>query len=395
MNVMKLQHALAFPPTMPRCRIMVRRLVPAVLLVALVAPLVCAVPVSADDAADRRAAAKAARQIAEAQRQADLAAKQFADAETAVAEAEANLASLQAQEDAVAQKVDALRGSIQQLALLRYVQGGTETGGLLLGSGPGTQLQASEYAELAAKADAQDVDAYEATIEDLGRMKAAVEQARKKSQKAAKNLSALRKKLERRIVRLKKAEEKRKKDVTVRKALEALRAQQARAARAAALKAAAALAARNPGRSVVGGPYDGNLAGYGHDYGGAGFYCPVAGPNTFTDTWGASRGGSRRHQGVDLLAARGTPEVAVVSGFVRASHNRLGGNALWLDGVDGNSYYYAHLDHYGKFGAVSAGDVIGYVGDTGNARGTPHLHFEVHPGHGAAVNPYPTARSHC
>ena len=182
----------------------------------------------------------------------------------------------------------------------------------------------------------------------------------------------------------------------MRKALDAIRQAEAKRAQAAAAQAAAAQAAHSPGRAFVSAsPYDGNRAGYGTDYGGAGFPCPVQGPNTFTDTWGAPRSGGRRHQGVDLLAARGTPAVAVVSGFARASRNRLGGNALWLDGNDGNSYYYAHFDHYGKLGAVDVGDVIGYVGDTGNARGTPHLHFEVHPGRGAAVNPYPTARSHC
>ncbi len=79
--------------------------------------------------------------------------------------------------------------------------------------------------------------------------------------------------------------------------------------------------------------------------------------------------------------------------MTRISRNRLGGNALWLDGDDGNSYYYAHFDRYGKIGAGEAGDIVGYVGDTGDARGTPHLHFEVHPGRGPAVNPYPTARS--
>jgi murein DD-endopeptidase MepM/ murein hydrolase activator NlpD len=376
----------------------VRRIVAAVLFVALAAPAVWAAPASADsqDDADQRAAEKAARQIADAQRRADEAAQAFADAETAVAQAEEDLAKIQAEQDAVSQKVADLRGAVQQLAVLRYVQGGAEGDGLLLGNGPGDLLPASEYAELAAKADTRDVDAYETTVEDLGRMKEAVDRARKKSETAAANLSALRKQLEKRIDQLKKTEQQRLKNVAVRKALDAIRQAEARRARAAAAQAAAS-SARSAGRSFgsTRQSYDGNLAGYGHDYGGAGFPCPVQGPVTFTDTWGAPRSGGRRHQGVDLLAARGTPSVAVVSGFARVSRNRLGGNALWLDGNDGNSYYYAHFDRYGNLGAVSVGEVIGYVGDTGNARGTPHLHFEVHPGGGAAVNPYPTARSHC
>jgi murein DD-endopeptidase MepM/ murein hydrolase activator NlpD len=96
-----------------------------------------------------------------------------------------------------------------------------------------------------------------------------------------------------------------------------------------------------------------------------------------------------------MIAPRGTPIVAVVNGVVEYKHNHLGGNAAWVSGASGR-YYYAHMDHYqGSNRAVHQGEVIGYVGDTGDARGTPHLHFEVHPGGGAAVNPYPSARAAC
>jgi murein DD-endopeptidase MepM/ murein hydrolase activator NlpD len=125
--------------------------------------------------------------------------------------------------------------------------------------------------------------------------------------------------------------------------------------------------------------------------------CPVAGPNHFTDTWGAARSGGRRHQGVDMLAARGTPTVAPVSGEVQHRGSSLGGLSWYVYGDNGDMYYGTHLSAYENVGVghVEAGTVIGYVGDTGNARGTPHLHFEVHPGGGAAVNPYPYVLEVC
>lgn len=125
--------------------------------------------------------------------------------------------------------------------------------------------------------------------------------------------------------------------------------------------------------------------------------CPVAGPVTFVDSWGFGRSGGRRHQGVDMLAPTGTPVVAPVAGTVTHRDNRVGGRSFHLVGDDGFYYYGTHLSAYGAGGWVPAGTVIGYVGDSGNARGTPHLHFEIHPGGEGtpAVNPYPTVALLC
>lgn len=127
----------------------------------------------------------------------------------------------------------------------------------------------------------------------------------------------------------------------------------------------------------------------------AGFVFPIAGPHNFISSFGFCRDGcNRSHQGNDLFAARGTPVVAVEDGWVeRISQNRLGGLVVWTRGRSGYRYYYAHLDSYApglQAGAeIAAGAYIGGVGDTGNAKGTPpHLHFEIHPGHGPAIDPY-------
>jgi murein DD-endopeptidase MepM/ murein hydrolase activator NlpD len=122
----------------------------------------------------------------------------------------------------------------------------------------------------------------------------------------------------------------------------------------------------------------------------SGIVCPVAGAASYSDTYGAPRSDGRVHEGVDLIAPAGTPLVAVVSGNADFHSSSLGGNSVGLSGDDGNYYFYAHLSGYeGSSRHVSQGEVIGYVGATGNANGTNHLHFEVHPGGGASVNPYP------
>ncbi len=125
--------------------------------------------------------------------------------------------------------------------------------------------------------------------------------------------------------------------------------------------------------------------------------CPVDGAHNFIDSWGFARSGGRRHEGVDIMSKIGTPVVAPVSGTVELRDNSLGGKSFHLTGDDGNYYYGTHLSRYGKSGQVKVGEVIGYVGDTGNAKGIPHLHFEIHPGgrKRPAINPFIDSAAVC
>ena len=113
--------------------------------------------------------------------------------------------------------------------------------------------------------------------------------------------------------------------------------------------------------------------------------CPVAGPTSFVDSFGDPRPGGRSHEGIDMIAAYGTPVVAVAPGTASTAGS-IGGLGVVLQHDSGGDWtFYAHLSSYGSLGHVSAGTVIGYVGP-GN--GVNHLHFEYHPAGGAAVNPY-------
>lgn len=127
---------------------------------------------------------------------------------------------------------------------------------------------------------------------------------------------------------------------------------------------------------------------------------PVQGRCHFSDTWHAPRGGGRLHEGTDIIAAEGRYIYAVTSGTITSViHDRPGsraGNALRLTMADGTYFFYAHLQSFAdgieRGTRVRAGQILGYNGTTGNA-GIPHLHFEIHPGGGAAVNPFPALRA--
>ena len=147
--------------------------------------------------------------------------------------------------------------------------------------------------------------------------------------------------------------------------------------------------------AVDSGSYAARIFAAGSEVAITGFVFPVDGPHDFIDSWGYPRAGGRPHQGTDIMASRGTPLVAVEDGVLaRVGNDRLGGIKLWVVGESGTHYYYAHLERYAigvnEGAPVDAGDVIGYVGDTGDAKGTPpHLHFQLHPNGGDPVNPYP------
>jgi murein DD-endopeptidase MepM/ murein hydrolase activator NlpD len=121
-------------------------------------------------------------------------------------------------------------------------------------------------------------------------------------------------------------------------------------------------------------------------------YCPVQGPIAISDSFGIwvhrseERGGDHVHQGNDIMAPAGAPIVAPFDGRAVAVPNKLGGNAVNVYGEHGYVYN-AHLSAYGTLGEVEAGDVIGYVGATGNTSAN-HDHFEWHPDDGPAADPY-------
>jgi murein DD-endopeptidase MepM/ murein hydrolase activator NlpD len=126
--------------------------------------------------------------------------------------------------------------------------------------------------------------------------------------------------------------------------------------------------------------------------------CPVKGLVVFTDDFGELRPGGP-HPGIDMAAMPETPVVAVTDGVWRHDVGDAGGNGAWLTGFDNVSYYYAHFSHYSdaREGLVKAGEVIGFVGMTGNATG-PHLHFEIHPGKPGEkppVDPFATLLALC
>ena len=292
---------------------------------------------------------------------AEAAARAVSDAETDLGALDSDIAALEARTARAQSTLDELSTSIRDIIIARYTSVGEMP--LLTEANLNDGVKAEAFARYVTGDKADAVDAYTAAKADLESASAALTATRAKQADALARMKRSLADVQAQLKRLQELEAKR-------RAAEAAR--QAAASRSA-VASAAPLTAR------VGG----------------GMVCPVAGPVSFIDSWGAPRSGGRTHKGVDMMARIGTPVVAPVAGTVTDRSNSLGGRAFHLSGDNGTYYYGAHLSAYAATGHVSAGTVIGYVGDSGNARGIPHLHFEIHPNHGGAVDPYPATKAAC
>jgi murein DD-endopeptidase MepM/ murein hydrolase activator NlpD len=411
-------------------RKLVATLVGVVLLVPAVSP-------STAHAAPDTPAEQAAKQIADARDRANAAAEALFDAESVLDTLEVDQQVILAEIGDLEAKIAQLRANVEAVAVNRYTRSGASALPLLTGfESAGEQAQVDVLIDVINETSADDFDQYDALNNDLEDKQLELQQNERDAAAARDALELRRQEALDEVERLKDVEADRLADEAVQMALEAEQAERRRQVDAQAELEAEALRNANnagqttgtgslPGTSTDGSPGvgDGDIddsnagvtptggSGGGQtgtigiggrpgsspgDLGFDGWLCPVQGPVGFGDTWGAPRSGGRSHLGVDMIGSKGLPVVAVVDGFAQSKVNTLGGNTVQLSGADGNKYYYAHLDGWATLGSVTAGTVIGYVGQTGNAQfSVSHLHFEIHPGGGAAVNPYPTVRAHC
>ena len=314
-----------------------------------------------------------AEDLAAARARANRAAAALADAQSRVGELESQVAAQQASYDQAQATLASLRGAMQEAAVAAYIgEAADPPAAILTGADINESVQVAALARFVTQGSADTIDRYRAVQEDAEIARAALDNLLADERDAVEELRDRQRALDAELARL--------------EAEDAARRAAEEAARAAAQPRAGQPAASPPGSAAPATPIASGD-----------WVCPVQGPVAFVDSWGAPRSGGRRHQGVDMMSPRGTPVVAPVDGALSHRSNSLGGLTFYLNGVDGNRYYGAHLSAYANEGAgnVAAGTVVGYIGDSGNARGTNHLHFEIQPGGNGAVNPYPTVARYC
>jgi murein DD-endopeptidase MepM/ murein hydrolase activator NlpD len=347
-----------------------------------------------------------AAEILRVQNEADAIAGQLADAEQRSQDLLVELAKARAQLATTTASQSHLDQQLSDIAVSRFT-GSSETP-LIFSGNLTDRMQKEALLNVALDNGAATADTMQSVHLDLARQQAHLQSLDRQQRDVLAVLASSKTQVEQKLAQLATLRVQLKNE-EVRRAYEQQvaqqRAQQAEAARIAAARAAAAAPA--PRGSGSSGGVTATSGGGSSSTPAApapppvvvvrtgSFICPIAGPSAFTDTWGAPRSGGRHHEGVDMMSPYGTPLVAVVSGFAHYGPNALGGNTIWLNGGDGNGYYYAHLSSYNGYSrAVHQGEVLGYVGHTGDTVAN-HLHFEIHPGEGPAVDPYPTVRQYC
>ncbi|MGZ5212623.1 MAG: murein hydrolase activator EnvC family protein [Actinomycetota bacterium] len=335
-----------------------------IIAVAALAGVLVAVPAQADTQSDLNAARD---ELASKQAELDALTLQwqqtetaYAQAQDAVREAQAQIGTLQAQLAKIQQQFDAQVRAV-------YISGGNEAIGALLGSESFSDFaDRLRFAQNIAQSDEDLATSVSVQTERLRRERERLTREADAQAKAAAQLQEQRGSLDARLGDL---------QATVNELYNKFQDEQA--------------------QRQIGLPSQGGGGSFPVTGSGAISTCPVAGPVSFVDSFGWPRPGGRTHQGIDMISAYGTPIVAVHSGNAVQTPNSLGGNAVIVYHDGGSDFtYYAHMSSYGASGHVGAGQVIGYVGSTGDTS-VNHLHFEYHPGGGSAIDPYQTLLAVC